>query len=106
MTLSAQCHHCSRPFDLTHARGTDPGDADRCPRCRAHLGTIGLGHLTFRIDRHLAGLERAVRDLADRPGDFSVDTAALRARAIEAIDALDRPPALDTSTRVVSAARS
>lgn len=102
MTLRALCHHCHELFDLYAA---DPTDADRCPTCTEHLGSAGLGHTTFRIERHLKAFSQALRDLAESPGDFTVDTTILRDRALAAIDQLDQPADLHTSTRIASAAR-
>lgn len=105
MTLRAHCHTCTEVFDLSELYTADPWDADRCPRCTAHLGPSGLGHTTFRIERHLKALDRALRELADHPGGFTVDTTGLRSKVSDAIDQLDDHPPLDRSTRVVSAAR-
>jgi hypothetical protein len=106
MSLHAHCHRCTRPFDLPELHGADPRDADRCPRCRAHLGSAGLGHTTFRVERHLEALTRALRDLADHPGAFTIDTGSLRTQLLEAVDGLDAPPDLDRTTRRVSSART
>jgi len=105
VTLSAQCHKCSRQFDLNDMYAADPCDADRCPKCAVNLGSAGLGHITFRIERHLKAFRRAVRELSENPGGFTVDTAALAACALEAVNQLDQPRALECSTRIVSAAR-
>ncbi|CAN5485645.1 hypothetical protein BH10ACT1_BH10ACT1_03280 [soil metagenome] len=105
MTLRALCHSCTEPFDLADLYGADPTDANRCPHCGQHLGSAGLGHTTFRIERHLKALTQALHDLAAHPGGFTIDTTTLRADALEAIEQLDEPPPLDTSTRTVSAAR-
>jgi hypothetical protein len=101
--LRAQCHACTEWFDLARLYAADPNDADRCPNCTAHLGSAGLGHTTFRIERHLKALFQAVECLADQPGAFTVDSSVMRAKANEAIDRLDAPPALDTSTRIAAA---
>lgn len=105
MTLRAQCHACTESFDLARLYAADPSDADRCPNCTAHLGSAGLGHTTFRIERHLKALTEALRNLAENPGAFTVDSSAVRIQALEAIDQLDEPPALDTSTRIAAFAR-
>ena len=105
MTLRAQCHACTESFDLARLYAADPSDADRCPNCTAHLGSSGLGHTTFRIERHLKALDAALRTLAGNPGAFTVDSSTLRAHALDAIGQLDEPPALDASTRIVSSAR-
>ncbi|WP_426570822.1 hypothetical protein [Aquihabitans sp. McL0605] len=105
MTLRAQCHSCTEAFDLAQLYTADPFDADRCPKCGAHLGSAGLGHTTFRIERHLKALDQALRALADAPGAFTVDVADLGSHVMAAIDQLDEPPRLDTSTRVVPAVR-
>ena len=104
VTLRAQCHACSTWFDLSQLYGADPTDADRCPACTGHLGAAGLGHMTFRIERHLQALRQAIDDLAAQPGAFTVDSTAVRGLALDAIDRLDEPPDLHTSTRVSAAA--
>lgn len=105
MTLRALCRHCNELFDLSDLYAADPTDADRCPTCAEHLGSAGLGHTTFRIERHLKAFSQALRDLAENPGEFTVDTTILRDRALAAIDQLDQPADLHTSTRIASAAR-
>lgn len=105
MTLRAQCHACTESFDLARLYAADPNDADRCPNCTAHLGSAGLGHTTFRIERHLKAFRAALRALADNPGAFTVDSSAVRTQALEAIDLLDEPPALNTSTRIAAVVR-
>lgn len=105
MTLRAQCHHCIETFELSQLYGADPCDANRCPVCAAHLGPSGLGHITFRIERHLKALDQALRDLADHPGALTVDSAVLRSQVLASIEQLDDPPRLDSSTRVLPAAR-
>ena len=104
MTLRAQCHACTESFDLAELYAADPSDADRCPNCTAHLGSAGVGHTTFRIERHLRALTEALRSLADNPGAFTVDSSAVRVQAREAIDQLDKPPSLNTSTRIAAVA--
>ena len=84
--------------------GADPCDANRCPACAVHLGPSGLGHITFRIERHLKALDQSLRDLADHPGAFTVDSTIVRSQVLASIDQLDDPPPLNTSTRVVPAA--
>lgn len=105
VTLRALCHHCNELFELSDLYAADPADADRCPTCAEHLGSAGLGHTTFRIERHLKAFGQALRDLAENPGDFTVDTALIRDRALAAIEQLDQPADLHTSTRIASAAR-
>ena len=105
MALRAQCHHCIETFELRELYGADPRDANRCPACAAHLGPSGLGHITFRIERHLKALDRSLRDLAELPGAFTVDAAIVRSQVLASIEQLDEPPPLDCSTRVAPAAR-
>lgn len=105
MTLRAQCHACAESFDLARLYAADPADADRCPNCSAHLGSAGLGHTTFRVDRHLKALREALRSLADNPGAFTIDSSGVRSRVLEAIDELDQPPPLHLSTRTAAGAR-
>jgi hypothetical protein len=105
VTLRAQCHSCSVPFELRDLYAADPRDADRCPNCAAHLGVAGLGHTTFRIERHLRAFSEALRVLADEPGAFTVDTTGLRKQALEVLDQLDEPPPLNVTTRIASGAR-
>lgn len=104
VTLQAQCHHCNEAFELSQLYGADPCDANRCPACAVHLGPSGLGHITFRIERHLKALDQSLRDLADHPGAFTVDSTIVRSQVLASIDQLDDPPPLNTSTRVVPAA--
>jgi hypothetical protein len=105
VALRAQCHHCIESFELSELYGADPCDANRCPVCGAHLGPSGLGHITFRIERHLKALDRSLRELADHPGAFTVDAAIVRSQVLASIEQLDEPPPLNSSTRVAPAAQ-
>ncbi|HWJ98276.1 MAG TPA: hypothetical protein VNQ33_08960 [Acidimicrobiales bacterium] len=105
VTLRAQCHACTGWFDLARLYAADPCDADRCPNCAAHLGSAGLGHTTFRIERHLKALCAVLGDLAESPGAFTVDSSAVRIQVLRAVDRLDEPPALNATTRISATTR-